>query len=94
MTVYERAEGTWRALDVDRAAEGLADGEVAGLFRRIFKAEVQDVRRVCSEACARELLGSAGLSVERIEAEFDRCAYCSGRFARALHRCPQCGAPS
>ncbi len=94
MTVFERAKGGWRAFDVEVAAADLADGEVAALYRRLFKVEVQDVRRVCSEACTRELLGSAGVSVEKIEAELDRCAYCSGRFACALRRCPHCGAPT
>ena len=94
MTVFARAGGGWRALDVEAAASTLPDGEVATLYRRLFKAEVQDVRRVCSEACTRELLRSSGVSAETIEAELDRCAYCSGRFARALHRCPHCAAPA
>jgi hypothetical protein len=93
MTVFERADGEWRALDVEAAAANLADGAVGALYRRLFKAEVQDVRRVCSEACTRELLGSAGVSAERIAAELHRCAYCAAHFARARHRCPHCGAP-
>jgi hypothetical protein len=94
MTVFTRAGGGWRALDVEAAASTLPDDEVAALYRRLFKAEVQDLRRVCSEACTRELLGSAGMSAETIEAELDRCAYCGGRFARTLWRCPHCAAPT
>lgn len=92
MTVYERADGSWRAFDVHAAAAELADGEAATVLRRFFKAELPDVRRVCSEACARELLGAAGVAPEAVEAQFGRCAYCSARHERRLARCPSCGA--
>jgi hypothetical protein len=92
MTVYERVDGTWRAFDVHAAASELADGEAATLLRRFLKTELQDVRRVCSEACARQLLGAAGVTPEAVEAHFVRCGYCSARHAQRLGRCPNCGA--
>ena len=92
MTVYERVDGSWRAFDIHAAAAELADGEAATLLRRFLKAELPDVRRVCSEACARQLLGAAGVTPEAVEAQFVRCGYCSARHAQRLGRCPNCGA--
>lgn len=92
MTVFEQVDGAWRAFDVHAAAATLPDGEAATLLRRFLKAELRDVRRVCSEACARDLLGAAGVAPEVVEAQFVRCGYCSARHAQRLARCPGCGA--
>ena len=94
MTVYERVDGSWRAFDVHAAAAALTDGEAATLLRRFLKAELPDVRRVCSEACARQLHESAGVTPEAVEAQLVRCAYCSASHAQRLSRCPSCGAPA
>lgn len=91
MFVLRRENGTWAALDVAKELGAVADPlAAAARARSMFSETSPGQKRLCSEKCVREFLGSEGVATQAID--FRKCEYCGGSVLVTSATCQGCGA--
>jgi len=91
MFVLRRENGSWTAVDVAKELGGIGDPLAAATRARSIFSEVSPgQKRLCSEKCVREFLGSEGVAPQAID--FRKCEYCGGSVLVTSAACQGCGA--
>ena len=91
MFILERHGGSWRAVDIAKELASDPDQlKAAAQAQALYAGTPAGHKRLCSEKCVRDFLGSEGIAPQSID--FRKCDHCGGSVLASAERCNLCGA--